>query len=341
VSNTAAAPGPELRRDPLSGEQVIIAPGRLRRLLATRRTRAARAESERVADCPFCPGNEHQTPAPVLELAEPGSLHPWTVRVVPNLHPAISTQRPAPSGADDLLRGRAATGVHEVIVETPLHNQELLGRGLASTLLLLEAVQRRLKALDARPATRHVAVFKNMGVEAGASLEHPHSQIVALDFVPADVRRRLQTARRYHRANGGCLVCALVERERQAASRVVFESDGFIAFAPYASNSAGETLLIPRAHAASFTEATPDARERLGRSLIDLLRRARQAFDDPAYNLVLQTATSRWQPDAALHWYWQLKPRLTRLAGFELGTGLQINPMAPEEAASLLRSATD
>ncbi|MBI2911149.1 MAG: galactose-1-phosphate uridylyltransferase, partial [Chloroflexi bacterium] len=325
----SSGPGSELRRDPLSEEWIIIAPGRLRRPHGAAPPPPGRARPEDVADCPLCPGNEHETPPPVLTLAQPGSAQPWAVRVVPNLYPAVSPARAASSNAGRFFRSQTATGVHELVVETPFHNQELPDREPST--ILLDAFQHRLRALEARPASRHVVIFKNKGVDAGTSLPHPHSQIVALDFMPAEVRRRVQVARRYYRNSGGCLLCAVVEEERRAGARVVFERDGFFAFAPYASGSAGETLLVPRTHTSSFTSASSDVCEGLGRSLITLLRRLREAFDNPAYNLVLHTAPKRWLSDPALHWYWQLSPRLTRTAGFELGTGLRVNPMAPEE----------
>ena len=288
-------------------------------------------------DCPLCPGNENQTPPAVLTLAAPGATAPWAVRVVPNLYPAVSPGPAASSSADRLLYGRRATGVHEVVIETTLHNRELPDRDPSEILVLLEALQQRLSALERRQSTRHTIVFKNAGVDAGTSLEHPHSQIVALDFVPAEVRRRVRRARRHHRDTDGCLLCAIVDEERHAGARIVVDSDGFIAFAPYASAAAGETVLVPLTHAPSFTTAADDVCQRLARALVVLLQRTRNSFNDPAYNLVLHTAPTRWREDKALHWYWQLSPRLTRTAGFELGTGLRINTLAPEEAASLLR----
>ncbi len=195
-----------------------------------------------------------------------------------------------------------------------------------------------MRELEERAATRHVVVFKNKGFEAGTSLEHPHSQVVALDFVPRQVARRVQRARRHLQSGGGCLLCAVVEEERRGGERIVFEREGFVAFAPFASGSAGEVLLVPEAHAPSFTTTSSEDRDRLALRLIDLLRRMRDAFDDPAYNLVLHTAPRRWRDDEALHWYWQLVPRLTRQAGLELATGLNINQMPPEDAARLLRA---
>jgi UDPglucose--hexose-1-phosphate uridylyltransferase len=294
---------------------------------------------ERDPGCPLCPGNEHETPAAILTVAGADRLEPWALRVVPNLYPIVSPAVTGTTGTAPLLRGRPVTGIHELVVETPLHDKDLPDREQKYVQLLFEVLQARLRHLAARPSTRYVVIFKNKGIEAGTSLHHPHSQIVALDFVPDAVRHRVQIARRFHAESGNCLLCSIVDEERRAGARIVFESDGFVAFAPYASGSAGEALLVPLQHAPSFTTTPAVVCEQLGRSLVALLRRTREAFADPAYNLVLHTAPKRWLADPALHWYWQITPRLTRAAGFELGTGLVINSLAPEEAAAALRDA--
>jgi UDPglucose--hexose-1-phosphate uridylyltransferase len=261
--------------------------------------------------------------------------------VVPNRFPAVSGARGAAreNESEPLLISRAATGVHEVVVETPLHNLELPDRDPHQVTLLLEALQQRLASLQERPSTRQVVIFKNKGIEAGTSLDHPHSQIAALDFVPQEVRRRIQVARRFHGKTGRCLVCTILETERRAGLRIVFQAEGFLAFTPYASASAGEVLLVPLEHAPSLVVAPNSLLARLAPALVRLLDRCRAAFADPPHNLALHTAPKRGLGDPSLHWFWQLSPRLTRTAGFELGTGLRINPLAPEDAASLLRQA--
>ena len=289
---------------------------------------------EHLAECPLCSGNEQQTPPETLTMTMRDTHQPWSVRVVPNLYPIVSPT------ADEARGGkrRTATGIHEVVVETPFHNQELPDREPAHVRLFVDAIEARLRELEARTKTQHVVAFKNKGKEAGTSLEHPHSQIVALDFVPQSVRQGVQIARRHFRSSGDCLLCSIVAEERQDGTRIVFEGNGFVAFAPYASSSAGEVLLVPLTHAPSFNATSSDDRGRLTFSLIALLRGVRDAFDDPAYNLLLHTAPKRWHDDAALHWYWQLTPRLTRTAGLELATDLNINPLAPEFAANQLRN---
>ena len=325
---------PELRRDPLSGDWVIVAPARGARPRSAPAAVVAPALDTAAAACPFCPGNEASTPASVLTLSEADGEGPWFVRVVPNLFPAVVPQTDvAGSVRDGLFRAKPAAGVHEVVIETPLHDQELRARDSGQAYLTVLAYQLRLEALLTQRDIQHVAIFKNKGAEAGTSLAHPHSQIVGLNIVPPAVRLRVQTARAHRRSTGLCLICDLISREREAKARIVRDDDGFVAVEPYAAAAAGETLLLPEDHAPSFTAASKGQLERFAASLVSLLEALGRGFDDPPFNILLHTAPKRWLGDPALHWYLQLTPRLNRIAGFELGTGLRINPLAPEDAA--------
>ncbi len=232
--------------------------------------------------------------------------------------------------------GSIATGAHEVLIETPRHDLDLPDRDVEAVALMLEALHQRLEALQQRRGTRCVIAFRNHGHEAGTSLDHPHSQIVALDFVPPEVRRRVALQRRFYKRRGRCYVCSLIEDERRDGSRLVLESEGFVALTAYAGVAPGETLLLPLQHAASFT-ASREALSQQATALHELTLRLRDAFDDPPYNLVLHSAPSRALNDPALHWFWQLTPRVTIEAGFELGTGVRVNPLSPEQAAAMLR----
>jgi UDPglucose--hexose-1-phosphate uridylyltransferase len=321
----------ELRQDPISGEEVIVAPGRASRPQVEARTRT-RPASQRVASCSLCPGNEERTPPPILTLPSRIAIGGWSVRVIPNLYPVVEPAEAADSG-------HRVSGVHEVVVETPRHDERLEDRDIESITLLLETYQARLRDLEARPATRYVQVFKNHGLEGGASLEHPHSQIVALDFIPVGVRRERARASRYLREKGACLLCAMLEEERRLRDRLVFQTEGFVAFAPFASRWAGEVFLVPAAHQASFGDVASDEASGLAGGLKTLLTRLRDVFGAPAYNLVLHTSAGTRYAQA-LHWYWQLTPRLGREAGLEIGTGLRVNSWAPEDVARLLREAT-
>ena len=320
---------PQLRRNPLTGEYVIVASARG----ARPHSRSQDDERPRLPPfdptCPLCPGNEAETPPELLVLRGDDADAGWLVRVVPNRYPVVA---PGPVAGD----GTVASGAHELLIETPRHDLDLPDRDVDSVALMLEALYQRLQALQQRRGTRYVIAFRNHGREAGTSLDHPHSQIVALDFVPPAVQRRVALQRRFYKRTGRCYLCSLIEDERRDGSRLVFEGDGFVALASFAGETPGETLLVPSRHAASFT-ASRDSLRQHARALHDITLRIRDAFDNPPCNLVLHEPPPRVLNDPALHWCWQLSPRTTIAAGFELGTGVRVNPLSPERAAALLR----
>lgn len=288
------------------------------------------------ADCPFCPGNEHQTPPATLELprAEQGA---WRLRVVPNKYPALSPseelQTPKRNG---VFRYVPAWGRHEVLVETPFHNRVLADRDETEMGELLSVYQERCRELQSLDGVKYVLVFKNQGAEAGTSLVHPHSQIIAAPVVPERQKRMETIAARHHRRTGRCLYCDMVEQEIRDARRVIYRDDHYVVFQPFASAYAAETWIAPLAHETSFASAERAPLGRLGSILLRTLRQMRAAFDDPDYNFAIRSA----RPGAPrYHWHLQLIPRLTRSAGLELASGMYINPLSPEEAANRMRSA--
>jgi UDPglucose--hexose-1-phosphate uridylyltransferase len=312
----------ELRVDALSGETVIVAPGR------SQRPRSQQPAGPVAHGCPFCPGQEDQTSPAVLELALDGSPG-WFVRVFPNLYPIVSVHDDATAGP--------ASGAHEVIVETPLHDQEMADRSPEELGLTLLAYRGRLKTLGAAPSMRYVSVFRNQGAAAGSSLAHPHSQVVALRYVPAKVAQMVRRWRRHFRQTGRCLLCDEIAHERGSGQRVVVEQDGFVVYAPHGAVLPGELILAPVDHAGSFGDVPDAVLAGFSRVLIDMLRRLRAAFEDPPHNLVLQTWPVSRRRDEALHWYVRIAPRLAVLGGFELATGDYVSTLSPEDAAALYR----
>lgn len=302
---------PDLRRDPLSGRQIVVAPRRGARPHETR--------GGAPVTCPFCPGNEAETPRAVLELPRAGAAG-WSVRVVPNLYPIVEK-------------------AHEVIVETPQHGSEMSLLAPEELNLVLQAYRERYRALLAEPGNRYVALFKNKGAAAGNSLVHPHSQIVALPAVPDDVRRMTVRWRRHYRRYSACLLCDAIARVRKQATRVIQETRHVIAYVPDGPNP-GEALIAPLGHSADFGSTTDDALEAFAQVLAGLLGRLREA-GDPAYNLLLRT----WQKDAlsdpALHWYAEVVPRTSVYGGFELATGVNVATTTPEEDVKLYRGSSD
>jgi len=273
--------------------------------------------------CPFCPGQEHDTPHEVYALREAGTAPDspgWRMRVVPNKFPAVRV-------------GSTAYGTHEVVIETPDHlsNPTALSDEQFSDVLI--AYRERLLALAADPRLVYAMVFKNVGAEAGASLGHSHSQIVGTPFVPDLIATELAGANAYHDQQGCCVFCDLL---RDAGERVVFETEHFAAFAPFAPRFAYELWVMPKQHAARF-ESLAESLE-----LARLLKRTLRALDavlaEPAYNLYLHAAPLRSPDLDHFHWHIEIMPRTSRPAGFEWGAGCFVIDTAPERAAAELRT---
>jgi UDPglucose--hexose-1-phosphate uridylyltransferase len=336
MSEAGADPGhyaPELREDSLSGQQVILARARNRRphspSLAARRASTPATDTQ----CPFCPGNEALTPPPLLTRPGAETGDPWSVRVIPNLYPLVSRAKQGTKSTNP------AEGSHEVVIETPRHDHQIEDRPPLEVAGVLSVIQDRLRVLLKRPGTRYVAVFKNRGAAGGTSLEHPHSQIVALNFTPAPVQASTRRARRLLDKTGGCALCREIEREPGSKRRIVGQWGQVVAYAPFASTYSGELILAPLHHLASFAAAEPQIVYDLACCLPAVLRAIRTAFASPAFNLVLETPPKLALHDRSLHWYWRVLPRLSTAGGFELLTGVQVNSLDPDEAAEQLRQA--
>ncbi len=337
---------PELRRDPIRNQWVIIAPERAKRPSDGKSSLFAAPSPKIPEDCPFCPGNENMTPPAAAEaLDAEGS---WRVRVIPNKFPALQAyddlERAVVHGMFDRMNG---VGDHEVIIETPDHNKELPDLDIDQLKVVVDMYVQRLRQLMSRPSSRYVLLFKNHGSEAGASLLHPHSQIVATPIVPTEVRTQLNTAKTYYDRTKRCLFCDVMLAELEATHRIVDDKHGFVVRAPYASRFPFELRIVPRQHQHDFTMISDKDRYGLALTLKQTLTRLRTLLGDVPYNFVLQTAPhpiprpgkpGYWTTlSYDYHWRLEILPRLTTIAGFEWGTGLYINPVPPERAAESLR----
>ena len=324
---------PELRRDPIAGRWVIIATERARRPIDFR----PEGVTGRGRDgCPFCPGVEDLTPPEVLRLGDHRS-DGWTLRVVPNKFPALHGDEDLQAHGDGIYDRMNGVGVHEVIIETPDHGASLGRLPVAAVADVLLAYRERLLALRKDPRLEYVLIFKNHGAAAGASLEHPHSQLLGMPIVPELVQEELKGAMRYYRLKERCAWCDIVRQERRDGARLVLAEEGFIAVAPFAPRVPFETWILPTTHQATFESTEPERIEALARLLRELMARFEHVLRDPPYNFVLHTAPLRAAEGEPFHWHLELMPKLTRVAGFEWGTGFFINPTPPEEAARFPR----
>ncbi|HEY3379918.1 MAG TPA: galactose-1-phosphate uridylyltransferase [Armatimonadota bacterium] len=334
---------PELRQNLATKEWIIIAAERARRPEDFAHARpSTRALPDVDAKCPFCPGHEAMTPTTILALPNAsGDAQQWAVRVVPNKYPALlpadhqnclaCSQRVGP-----YLR-RDGVGRHEIVVETPWHNRDLPRLSLTQMTWIMQAYCQRYIALCADPATELVLIFRNHGVNAGTSLQHPHSQIVASSVVPFPVRNRLYEGQRHFDFYGRCVYCDMINYELSDGSRVVMDNEHFIALVPYAASVPYEIWLLPKHHRATFGSVEADELPDLAHVLQNLLVRLWRLLDDPDYNYVIDTAPEHMADVPFYHWHLRILPRITTTAGFEIGSGIGINVVLPEEAAAQLR----
>jgi UDPglucose--hexose-1-phosphate uridylyltransferase len=322
------------RQDATTNEWVIVTPQRSRRPRAAEAPGRAEGPPHDGA-CPFCPGNEHMTPPEVLRHPEGR----WEQRVVPNLFPAVESRgtterRGAPEG-----REMDGVGSHEVVVESPIHNERMDEMKEERIEDILRVWRSRYRELKRDPLVRAVSVFKNFGERAGTSLSHPHSQIVALSVLPPDALRGFAVATRYFDDTGHNLYMDLVDRERREGARVVMEGPGFISFTPFAARVPFETWIVPTVEEGSFERVADEALPELAATIGRLLGALRMAAEDPDFNLIVQSAPDVEESNPFFVWHLRLLPRISTPAGFELGTGMSINPVEPEDAARRLREA--
>jgi len=327
---------PELRKDPIVGRWTIIAPDRAKRP-ADYTSPPSRPEQ---TYCPFCEGNEDGTPIEILAYREPGSERNstgWRVRVVPNKFPALQIEGNLDKRGDGIYDMMNGVGAHEVIIECPQHETNLSRLPLEHIQEVLWVYRDRLVDLKKDPRLVHGLIFKNKGALAGASLEHSHSQLIVTPVLPISIREEITGALEFYNYRGRCIYCDMVQQELASGSRLVLDTPRFVVFCPYASRFPFEIWVVPKNHSSQFENIPRQSIEDLGMVLKTVLGKMESALDDPPYNYVIHNAPFDTNELAHYHWHLEMFPRLTRVAGFEWGSGFYINPVLPEDAAAFLR----
>lgn len=330
---------PELRKDPITGRWVIIATDRARR--PSDFTRASVVIAEPTRFCPFCYGNEQKTPPEVLAYRVNGGANQpgWSLRVVPNKFPVLGIEGDLNRQGEGMFDKMTGIGAHEVIIESPDHTMTLAQMTDRFVEDVLWAFRERILDLKKDHRLRYILLFKNHGEAAGATLEHTHSQLIALPVIPKRVKEELDGAKLYHDFKERCVYCDVIKQESQAALRLVTETDRFVVIEPYAARFPFETWIVPKRHSSHFEDADAGELQNLAWSLRTTLRKIDKALEKPAYNFVVHTAPVQEASMPHYHWHIEIMPRLTKVAGFEWGTGFYINPTPPEESAQFLREA--
>jgi UDPglucose--hexose-1-phosphate uridylyltransferase len=327
---------PELRKDPVVGRWVIIATERARRPSDF----VADPVRPRVSSCAFCEGHEALTPPEIFAERRPGrepNGPGWTYRVVPNKFPALRIEGDLEPSGEGLFDKMTGVGAHEVVIETPDHAASLASLPLDAVADVLLAFRERMLDLKKDPRFAYVLVFKNHGEAAGASLEHPHSQLIATPIIPIMVSEELAGSAQYYALKERCVWCDMLRQERRDGRRLILETQGFVTLAPFAPRFPFETWILPVGHRAAFEDSTDEELRGLAGVLGEFLRRMNRVLGDPPFNFMLHTAPFREVQLESFHWHLEIIPKLTRVAGFEWGSGFFINPVPPEDAAEALK----
>lgn len=327
-----------MRQNILTDRWVIYAPGRVnpvRRMRGERTPTARWAEQD--ADCPFCLGHEQMLRAILFELpASSGTL--WQTRVVSNEHPVVTPEMDVTAANNGIHPVAGNYGRHEVIIESPFHNRDISIMTPREVEAVVETYLRRYGRLySADENIESIIIFRDHGRQAGASILHPHSQLIATAAVPPSVAHREHLAEVYFERNRRCILCDMLDFEQSQGERLVYENTSFLSFVPFAAEAPFEIWIMPRRHSPDFGLISRQEASDLAMALQDALQRLHDALHDPDYNYIVHSYSRQESIVPHLHWYLQIRPRLTTPAGFEIGSGMQVNPSLPEHDAEILR----
>jgi UDPglucose--hexose-1-phosphate uridylyltransferase len=325
----------ELRKDPVVGRWVIISAERAKRPHEFPPEPAPRREGV----CPLCPGSERMTPPEILGYRQGGQPNDpnWTLRVVPNKFPALRIEGELGKAADGIYDRMRGIGAHEIVIESERHDVDLFDLPEKRFEDVLWAYRDRLVDLKNDHRFKSVIIFKNYGAAAGASLTHSHSQLIALPVIPKRVMEEMNGCREYYRFRDRCLFCDIVVQEMDQKARIVEETGEFLAFAPYAPRFPFETWIVPKRHQCAYEMIEADQAKALAAVFRRTLRRLKLALENPPFNFIVHSAPFQERAADFFHWHIEIMPKLTKVAGFEWGSGFYINPTPPEESAKYLR----
>jgi len=331
---------PELRKDPILERWVIISTERQKRpqdfFLQDPPKHAG-------GFCPFCEGNEDKTPHEVYAVRRNGTAPDkpgWSLRTVPNRFPVLAVEGEMGREGVGLFDKMNGIGAHEVIIESPDHNDTLSSLSISQFTDLLRAYRERIADLKRDSRLKYVLIFKNHGFAAGASLEHSHSQLIALPIIPKQVAEELDGCKKHFELKERCIYCDIIRQEKEQKERVISENDRFIVLAPFAPLSPFETWILPKKHHCSYEHAPDDLLESLARLFSDTLKRLDKVLGCQPYNFILHSSPFGMEKLDYFHWHFEIMPKLTKTAGFEWGSGFHINPTSPEDAAAILREVS-
>jgi UDPglucose--hexose-1-phosphate uridylyltransferase len=335
---------PELRQDPVVQRWVIVATERTRRPndFADNHNHAPEPKIN-----PFAEGNENLTPSEIFSVRPPGSKANgpgWKLRVIPNKFPALRIEGTLEKEGDGIYDRMTGIGAHEVVIETPNHDLQIEEQPLENISSIIDAYRIRMLDLMKDFRFRYVLVFKNFGKEAGSTISHPHSQIIATPVTPKVVKEKLMGAQNYFEQKERNIFGDILKQEIKDSKRLVHQNAGFVCFCPYASRFPFELCVMPRRQNPDFHKIEPQEVLQLADILKVCLLKLRRGLNQPQYNFFIHTAPARYTKsgywttlEQDFRWHIEIIPRLTQIAGFEVGTGFYVNPVMPEDAAQFLK----
>jgi len=315
---------PELRKDIINSNYVIF---------SSQRGKRPNDYKDKNQPCPFCPGNEFDTPPEIFSVKD--KHNNWKIRVVSNKYPALTKVKDIEDNKNNLYEKISGFGIHEVIIETPCHNQEIEKLDINDILEIFDVYSRRFEALKKEKGIKQVIIFKNHGEYAGASLKHPHSQVVAMPILTEKAKKEIFNLKKYFSKNKSCAFCDMIRMEQKENKRIIEENEDFIAFEPFASRFCFETWILPKRHLCDF-----ESQENNLKSLVNIYKKTMNklsfSIKDISYNMIIYSSPTGLKNKKFFHWRIEILPKLARLAGFEWGSGFYINSISPEKAAQIL-----
>jgi UDPglucose--hexose-1-phosphate uridylyltransferase len=330
----------ELRYDLVSGDWVVIATGRAKRPEMFKKEKNKREASLKI-NCPFCNIKGQGKPTLIFARGKKTDLNgpilkDWTCAVIPNKFPAFSKSDTLNERKEGPFRMMDGVGFHEIVV-TRDHKKQIFQLSIAEIKEVISAYQERYLDLMNEKFVSYISIFHNQGREAGASITHPHSQIIALPLVDSDLMSSIKGSEKYFNDNKRCVHCDMIEWDRKEGSRIIFENEEFVVLVPFASRVAFETRIYPKVHHAYFERITEDQKNYFAQAFKVAMKKIHKGLNDPAYNFFIHTAPSDGKDYGHYHWHLEILPKTSIWAGFELGAGIEISTIRPEDAAEYLR----
>lgn len=328
---------PEFRRDPIIGRWVIIDSSRkFDKVISSNSEFYPKDHS----NCPFCPGNESMTRPEILVYTSNKCRIPntdeWDLRIIPNNKPILQIEGDLNRRAEGMYDKMEGIGAHEIIIETPDHNANINNIAPSYYENIFKASIARIKDLRNDTRLAYILIFKNSGISAGAAYEHPHSQLIAMPIVPRRVKEEIDGSKKYFSYKERCVYCDIISHEISNKSRVIIENEHFVAICPYASRYPFETWILPKKHNSDFDSISNYELTSFSEITYKVFSKINKVLDDADYSLLIHTSPLKESSLEHFHWHMEIIPKLTKISGFEWGTGLYVNPVKPEEAAKYL-----